>query len=143
MAKPTKNILHPSRLPRRDLKFTDDKCTILDPKGHPIGSLRLTDVVKSEKGSTSRAAKCNKPDTPDLGSGGASAPIWKRVKFEGVTFCHVSTPGIHMGASLHDVDEKDKDNNGGEGEEEEDDDNTPEDTPRDKVKEGEEDDDDI
>ena len=48
-----------------------------------------------------------------------------------------------MGASLHNVDEKDEDNNGGEGEEEEDDDNTPEDTPRDKVKEGEEEDDDI
>ena len=48
-----------------------------------------------------------------------------------------------MGASLHDMDEKDEDNNGGEGEEEEDDDNTPEDTPRDKVKEGEEEDDDI
>ena len=48
-----------------------------------------------------------------------------------------------MGASLHDVDEKDEDNNGGKGEEEEDDDNTLEDTPRDEVKEGEEHDDDI
>ena len=48
-----------------------------------------------------------------------------------------------MGASLHDVDEKDKGNNGEEGEDDEDDDNTPEDTPRDKVEEGEEEDDEI
>ena len=48
-----------------------------------------------------------------------------------------------MGASLHDMDEKDEDNNGMEGEEEEDDDDTPEDTPRDKIEEGEEEDDNI
>ena len=30
-AKPTRNILHPSRLLRRDLKYTDNKPTILDP----------------------------------------------------------------------------------------------------------------
>ena len=76
-AKPTRNILRPSRLPRRELKYTDDKCTILDPEGHPIGSLRLTDVVKSKKGLTSGAAKHREPDTPDLGSGGASAPVRK------------------------------------------------------------------
>ena len=51
VAKPTKNVLHPSRLPRKDLKYTDGKHTILDPTGCPIGSLRLTDVVKSEKSS--------------------------------------------------------------------------------------------
>ena len=112
VAKPTRNVLHPSRLPRRNLKYTDGERTILDPKEHPIGSWRLTDVVKSEKGSTSRVAKCKEPNTPDLGSGGASAPIWKQVKFEGVTFCHGSTPGIQGGASLHNVDEKDEDNNG-------------------------------
>ena len=100
-------------------------------------------MVKSEKGSTSRVTKHKEPDTPDLGSGGASAPLWKQVKFEGVTFCHGSTPGIHMGGSLHDVDEKDEDNNDGEGEEEDDDENTPEDTPRDEVEEGEEEDDGI
>ena len=77
VAKPTRNILHPSRHPRRDLKYTDDKRTILDPEGCPIGSLRLTDVVKSEKGLTSGAAKHKEPDTPDLGSGGASAPVQK------------------------------------------------------------------
>ena len=76
-AKPTRNVLCPSRLPRKDLKYTDGKHTILDPKGCPIGSLRLTDVVKSEKSSASRVAKHKEPDTPDLGSGGASAPIWK------------------------------------------------------------------
>ena len=92
---------------------------------------------------TSRVAKCKEPDTPDLGSGGASAPIWKQVKFEGVTFHHGSTPAIHVGASLHDMDKEIKDNNGGEREEEEDDDDTPEDTPKDEVKEGEEEDDEI
>ena len=97
VAKPIKNVLHPSRLPRKDLKYTDGKHTILDPTGCPIGSLRLTDVVKSEKSSASGAAKRKEPDTPDLGSGGASAPIWKRVKFEGVTFFHRSTPSIHVG----------------------------------------------
>ena len=45
VAKPTRNVLHPSRLPRRDLKYTDGECTILDPAGPPIGSLRLTNMV--------------------------------------------------------------------------------------------------
>ena len=76
-AKPTKNVLHPSRLPRKDLKYTDGKHTILDPTGRSIKSLRLTDVVKSEKSSASGSAKCKEPDTPDLGSEGASAPVWK------------------------------------------------------------------
>ena len=63
VAQPTRNVLHPSRLPRRDLKYTDNKHTILDPAGCPIGSLRLTDVVKSKKGLTSGEAKCKEPDT--------------------------------------------------------------------------------
>ena len=106
-AKLIRNVLCPSRLPWRDLKYMDDKRTILDPAGHPIGSLRLTDVVKSKKGLTSRAAKHKEPDTPDLGSRGALDPIRKQVKFEGVTFHHGSTPSIHVGASLHDMEEKD------------------------------------
>ena len=77
VTKPTKNVLHPSRLPRKNLKYTDGKHTILDPMGHPIGSLRLTDVVKSEKSSASGLAKCKEPDTPDLGSERALAPIQK------------------------------------------------------------------
>ena len=137
VAKPTSNVLHPSRLPRKDLKYMDGKHTILDPVGHPIGSLRLTDMVKSEKSSASRAVKCKEPDTPHLGSGGASAPIRKRVKFMGVTFHHGLTPSIHVGASLHDVEEKDEDNDGDEGEGEEDDNNTMEDTPKDNAEEGE------
>ena len=76
-AKSTRNVLHPSRFPRKDLKYTDGKHTILDPMGHPIESLRLTNVVKSEKSSASGVAKHKEPDTPDLGSGGALAPIWK------------------------------------------------------------------
>ena len=77
VTKPTKNVLHPSRLPRKDLKYTYGKHTILDPMGHPIGSLRLTNVVKSEKSSASGSAKHKEPDTPDLSSEGALAPIWK------------------------------------------------------------------
>ena len=80
VAQPTRNILHPSRLSRRNLKYTDNKDLILDPMGCPIGSLRLTDVVKSEKGSTSGAAKRKELDSPDLGSERSSAPIRKEVK---------------------------------------------------------------
>ena len=100
-------------------------------------------MVKFEKNSASRGIKCKEPDTPDLGSEGASAPIWKQVKFEGVTPCHGPTLGIHIGASLHNMDEKDKDVNDREGEEGEDDDNTPGETPKGENKEGEDDDDDI
>ena len=39
VVKPTKGILHPSKLPRRDLKYSDDQCTILDPQKHVIGSI--------------------------------------------------------------------------------------------------------
>ena len=143
VAKPSKNVLCPSRLPRKSLKFTDGKHTMLDPSGCPIGSLRLTDVVKSEKSSAPRSSKCKEPDTPDLGSEGALAPVWKRVKFEGATFCHGSTPSIHVGASLHEVEEKDEDNNGEKGEGYEDDDSLLEDIPKDNAEEGEDEDEDI
>ena len=39
VVKPNKGILHPSKLPRRDLKFSDNQCTILDPQEHAIGSI--------------------------------------------------------------------------------------------------------
>ena len=79
VAKPTKSALHPSKLPRRNLKYTDGQHTIFDPQGRAIGSLRLTDMAKSGKNSASEsgAAKCKEPNTPDLGSGGASAPVQK------------------------------------------------------------------
>ena len=77
--KPTKGILHPSKLPRRDLKYSDNQRTIFDPQGHAIGSLRLTDIAKSGKSSASGSgtAKHKEPNTPDLGSEGASAPVQK------------------------------------------------------------------
>ena len=79
VVKPTKGILHPSKLPRRDLKYSDDQCTILNPQGHAIGSICLTDVAKSGTSSASGSgtAKHKEPNTPDLGSGGASAPVQK------------------------------------------------------------------
>ena len=48
-----------------------------------------------------------------------------------------------MGASLHNVEEKDEDNDGEEGEGDKDDDNTPEDTPKDNAEEGEDKDEEI
>ena len=39
VVKPTKGILHPSKLPRRDLKYSDSQGTIYDPQGHAIGRL--------------------------------------------------------------------------------------------------------
>ena len=79
VVKPTKGILHPSKLPRRDLKYSDDQRTILDPQGCAIGSIHLTDIVKSGTSSASGSgtAKHKEPDTPDLGSGRASAPVQK------------------------------------------------------------------
>ena len=79
VAKLTKGILCPSKLPRRDLKYSDAQRTILDPQEHSIGSIRLTDIAKSGKSSASGSgtAKRKEPDTPDLGSGGASAPVQK------------------------------------------------------------------
>ena len=72
VAKPTKGTLCPSKLPRRDLKYSDDQHTIRNPQGCLIGSIQLTDIAKSGKSSASGSgtAKCKEPDTPDLGSGG-------------------------------------------------------------------------
>ena len=146
VAKSTKGILCPSKLPRRDLKYSDDRHTILNPQGHPVGSIRLTDIAKSGKSSASRsgAAKHKEPDTPDLGSGGASAPVQKRVRIEGATYHHGPAPSIHVAASLHDVLEGDEDDDYKEDEEEEDDDDNNDDiqgeTPKDEDNEEDEDD---
>ena len=43
-----------------------------------------------------------------MGSEGASAPVQKWVKIEGATYRHGSAPSIHVGASLHDVPERDE-----------------------------------
>ena len=79
VVKLTKGILHPSKLPRKDLKYSDNQRTIHDPQGHAIGSIQLTDIAKSGTNSAfgSGTAKHKEPDTPDLGSGGASAPVQK------------------------------------------------------------------
>ena len=73
--------------------------------------MHLTDIAKSEKGSTSGSGttKWKEPDTPDLGSEGASAPIQKWVKTKGATYRHGSALSIHIGASLHNVLERDED----------------------------------
>ena len=73
----------------------------------------MTDITKSERGSTSGSgtAKRKEPDTPDLGSEGASAPVQKQVRIEGATYRQGSTPSIHVGASLHDVPEREEDDN--------------------------------
>ena len=39
VVKPTKGILCPSKLPWRDLKYSDNQRTIHDPQGHAIGSI--------------------------------------------------------------------------------------------------------
>ena len=79
VVKSTKGILHPSKLPRRDLKYSDNQHTIFDPQGCAIGSLQLTDIAKSGKSSASgsRTTKHKEPNTPDLGSEGASTPVQK------------------------------------------------------------------
>ena len=102
----------------------------------------MTDIAKSGKSSASGsgAAKCKEPDTPDLSCGGASAPVQKRVRIEGATYCHRLAPSIRIGASVHDVLERDE-----EDEEEEDDDNNDDiqgETPKDEDNKGEEDDED-
>ena len=92
----TKGILRPSKLPRRDLKFSEEQRSLLDSQGHLVGCVCLTDIAKAERGSTSKsgAAKWKEPDTPDLGSEGASAPVRKWVKIEGATYWHRSAPSI-------------------------------------------------
>ena len=81
-----------------------------------------------------------------MGSEGASAPVQKQVKIEGATYRRGSAPSIHVGASLHDVLERDEgDNYEKEGEEEnEDNDNDVirGDTPKDEDNEEEDDDED-
>ena len=111
VAGPTRGILHPSKLPRRDLKFSKEQHTLLDSQGHILGHMRLTDIAKSERGSTSESgtAKQKEPDTPDLGCEGASAPVQKQVRIKGATYRHGSAPSIHIGTSLHDVLERDED----------------------------------
>ena len=81
VVQPIKGILCPSKLPRRDLKYSNGQCTIHDPQGCAIGSIRLTDIAKSRTNSASGSgtAKRKEPNTPDLGSGGASAPVQKQV----------------------------------------------------------------
>ena len=61
-------------------------------------------------------------------------------KIEGATYCHRSALGIHIGASLHNVPERDEDDNNWEGEGEEDNDDTPGETPKDEY-DGEDEDD--
>ena len=106
----------------------------------------MTDIAKSGKSSASEsgAAKCKEPDTPDLGSGRASAPVQKQVKIEGATYHHGSAPIIHVGASLHDVPEKGEDDDYEKDEEEEDDDGNNDvirgETPKDEDNEEDEDD---
>ena len=104
----------------------------------------MTDIAKSGTNSASESgtAKCKEPNTPDLGSGGASALVQKRVKIEGATYCHRSAPSIHIGASLHNVLERDEDEDNGEGEGEEDYDDTLGETPKDEYDGEEEDDED-
>ena len=152
MVQPIKGILRSSKLPRRDLKYSDSQHTIHDPQGCAIGSIQLTDIAKSRTNSASGSgtAKCKEPDTPDLGSGGASTPVQKWVRIEGATYHHGSTPSIHIGASLHNVLERDEDDDNREGEGEEDDDDNNDDIQGETAKdedneedcEGEEDDED-
>ena len=63
VAKASKNVAHPSKTPSKALKYTDNKCTILDPHRHPMANLRLMDVVKNEKSTGSGASKHKEPDT--------------------------------------------------------------------------------
>ena len=142
---PTRGILRPSKLPRKDLKYSKEQCTLLDPQGHTVGHVHLTDITKSERGSTSGSgtAKRKEPDTPDLGSEGAPAPVQKQVKIEGATYWHGSAPSIHVGASLHDVPERgeydDYGKDGKERDEEFEEDVNQGGTPKDEANEEEED----
>ena len=125
MTRPIRGILCPSKIPRRDLKYCEERRTPLDSQGCLIGCVHLMDIAGSERSSASEsgAAKHKEPDTPDLGSEGASAPVQKQVKIEGATYRHGSAPSIHVGASLHDFPERDEGDNY-EKEEEEGDENS-------------------
>ena len=143
--RPIRGILRPSKLPRRDLKYSEEQHTPLDSQGHLVGCVHLTDIAESERSSASEsgAAKHKEPDTQDLGSEGAPAPVQKRVKIEGATYHHGLAPSIHVGASLHDVPERDEKD---EEKEDEGEDNNNDiirgETPRDEDNEEEEDDED-
>ena len=108
---PTRGTLRPSKLPRKDLKYSEEQRTLLDLQGCTVECVHLTDITRSEGGSTSGSgtAKQKEPNTPDLGSEGASAPVQKWVKMEEATYQHGSAPSIHVGASLHDVPEREED----------------------------------
>ena len=127
VTRPTRGILHPSKLPRGDLKYSEEQCTLLNSQGHLIGCVHLTDIAKSERSSASEsgAAKHKEPNTPDLGSEETPAPVQKWVKIEGATYHHGSAPSIHVGPSLQDVPERGEDDDYEEDEEkgDEDDDN--------------------
>ena len=146
VTRPIRGILCPSKLPRRDLKYSEERRTPLDSQGCLVGCVCLMDIAETERSSASEsgAAKCKEPDTPDLGSEGASAPVQKRVKIEGATYQLGSAPSIHVGASLHDVLEKDEGDNYEKEEEDEDNDNDiiRGDTPKDEDNEKEEEDED-
>ena len=148
VTRPTRGILHPSKLPRRDLKYSEERRTLLDSQGCLIGCVHLTDIAKSERSSASEsgAAKHKEPDTPDLVSEGASALVQKLVKIERATYRHGLAPSIHVGASLHDVPERDEDDDYEKDEEEEDEDNDNDviwgETPKDENNKEEEDDED-
>ena len=124
VTRPIRGILRPSKLPRRDLKYSKEQRTPLDSQGCLLGCVHLTDIAESERSSASEsgAAKRKEPYTPDSGSEGASAPVQKRVKIEGATYCHGLAPSIHVGASLRDIPERDEgDNYEKEGEDEDND----------------------
>ena len=88
MTRPIRGILCPSKLPRRDLKYSKEQRTPLDSQGCLVGCVHLMDIAGSERSSASEsgAAKHKEPNTPDLGSEGASAPVEKQVKIEGATY---------------------------------------------------------
>ena len=110
--------------------------------------MHLTDIIKSERGSTFGSGTANRkePNTPDLGSEGASAPVQKWVRMEGATYQHGSTPSIHVGASLHDVPDREEDDDyekdGKERDEEFEEDVNQGGTPKDEGNKEEEDDED-
>ena len=144
VTRPIRGIICPSKLPRRDLRYSQERRTPLDYQGCLVGCVCLTDIAGSERSSASEpgAAKHKEPNTPNLGSEGASAPVQKWVKIEGATYRHGSAPSIHVGASLHDVPERDEGDNYEKKEEDEDNDNNVirGDTPKDEDNEEEEDD---
>ena len=70
VTKASRNVACPSKTPNKALKYTDNKCTILDPQGCPMASLKLMDVAKGERSMMPKVGKCK-----DSGSKGASVPL--------------------------------------------------------------------